>query len=285
MGAMEGRRIRGAPEAAGGRQLEIDFPRLRPGGDAAAQAPGATPAPGAAPAAPGERLEEHARRIAGFLSVALPQSADVVFNDNRATMISFRRAQGRITVRLHRMFRHAGERELAALALFLGCRDRRASRALDRFIAAHREEIDSRPRPRARRRISAGAAHDLAPVLERVRLRYFGGFGDVAICWAGRRPAQRRPGARSGSRSRALATYSFEDRTIRVSKVLDSPEVPEFVLDWVVYHEMLHHVLPTETSSGRRRFHTRRFRALEHAFERYEEARAWEKANLDWLLA
>jgi hypothetical protein len=269
MGAMGGRRIRGASKGADAGQLEIDFSRPLP-----AQA---SPAEG--------RIEDHARRIAGFLSITLPQAVDVVFNDNRATMISFKRVQGRIVVRLHRMFRHAGTSELAALALFLKSRDRGASSALDGFIASHRGEIDQKPRRRAPRGASAGAVHDLAPILERVRQRYFGGFGEVAICWSRERaPSPRRRG-RSRSRSRALATYSFEDKAIRVSKVLDSPRVPEFVLEWIVYHEMLHHVLPAETSSGRRRFHTRRFRALEHAFERYEEARDWEKANLDWLLA
>ncbi len=255
------------------RQIEIDFSR---------------PAP-AAPAEPSppreDRLEDHARRLAGFLSMALPQAVDVVFNQNRVTMISYKRAQGRLVVRLHRMFRHAGPDELAALARFLKGRDPAASLALDRFIAGHRAEIAAAARPRRRTsRISAGAAHDLIPVLERIRQRYFGGLGDVAICWSPAREGARGRGRRSRIRSRALATYSFEDRTIRVSRVLDSPRVPEFVLEWIVYHEMLHHVLPLETSRGRRRFHTRRFRALERAYERYEEARAWEKANLDWLL-
>jgi hypothetical protein len=231
-----------------------------------------------------QRAEDHARRIAGFLSMALPCAVDVVFHENRRTMISYKRAQGRLVVRLHRMFRHAGGDELTALALFLKGRDPGASRALDRFIAEHRAEISAIRKRRATARVSAGATHDLVPVLEGIRQRYFGGLGDVAICWTSARekPAGRR---RSRSRSRALATYSFEDRTIRVSKVLDSPRVPEFVLGWIVYHEMLHHVLPYETESGRRRFHTRRFRALERAYERYDEAREWEKANLDWLLA
>jgi predicted metal-dependent hydrolase len=127
--------------------------------------------------------------------------------------------------------------------------------------------------------------HDLVPVLERVRQRYFGGIGDVAICWGAARVSASRRRRRARTRSRALATYSFDDRTIRVSPVLDSARVPEFVLEWIVYHEMLHHVLPCENGNGRRRLHTRRFRALERGFERYGEAQAWEKANLDWLLA
>jgi len=232
-----------------------------------------------------DRLDDHARRIAGFLSMTLPCAVDVRFHENRRTMISFKSSQGRLVVRLHRMFCHAERSDLAALALFLKGRNPTASRVLDRFIASHREEISAAPKRRPAPRISQGEVHDLSFMLERVRHRYFAGLGDVSICWTAAHGRFSRRRRRTRTRSRALATYSFDDRTIRVSKVLDSSRVPAFVLEWVIYHEMLHHVLPCDTSSGRRRFHTRRFRALERAYERYEEAREWEQANLEWLLA
>ena len=257
------------------RQLSIDF--FGP----AAVAPSAVSA--AAP--PDDRLDDHARRVAGYLSMALPQPVDVVFNENRHTMISYKGAQGRLVVRLHRMFRYAESIELHALARFISGREPAASRILDRFIGRHRAEIGGGARRRAVHRISAGEVYDLSAVLVRVRDRYFGGIGDVAICWGAARNPKSRRRRRTRTRSRALATYSFEDRTIRVSPVLDSTRVPAFVLEWIVYHEMLHHVLPAEEDGGRRRFHTRRFRALERGFERYGEAQTWEKANLDWLLA
>jgi hypothetical protein len=261
------------------RQLSIDF-----FGQAEA-APASASAPAGAVDAPDDRLDDHARRLAGYLSVALPQPVDVVFHRNRHTMISYKSAQGRLVVRLHRMFRHAESIELHALARFIAGREPAASRILDRFIDRHRAEIGGGARRRVAHRGPAGEVYDLSAVLARVRDRYFGGIGDVAIGWgAARNPGSRRR-RRARTRSRALATYSFEDRTIRVSPVLDSARVPEFVLEWIVYHEMLHHVLPAEDSGGRRRFHTRRFRALERGFERYGEAQTWEKANLEWLLA
>ena len=78
--------------------------------------------------------------------------------------------------------------------------------------------------------------------------------------------------------------YSFDDRVIRVSPVLDAREVPRFVVEWVVYHELLHHVLPVEQAGGRSRYHTRRFKTLERAFAHYDEAKQWEEQNLEWLL-
>jgi predicted metal-dependent hydrolase len=85
--------------------------------------------------------------------------------------------------------------------------------------------------------------------------------------------------------SRALATYSYDDKTIRISPVLDAPDIPLYVIEWIVYHEMLHHVLPVERNQGRRQYHTSRFKSLERAFVRYEEARKWEMANRDRLLS
>ena len=226
-------------------------------------------------------LADHARRIGGVLTVVLPRPVDVRFTDNRSTMISHRERRGRIELRLHRMFRHADALTLEALARFVRSGDRAASLRLDGFIAAHRAEIRG---GRARRAAPAGPrgeAVDLAAVLERVSRRYFGGDVDVRIGW-GRRA--RRRSRRGRTRSRALATYSFDDRTVRVSPVLDSSRVPSYVLDWIVYHELLHHVLPAERAGARRRYHTRSFRALERAFERYEEAKRWEEENLEWLL-
>jgi hypothetical protein len=260
------------------RQLEIEF-------FAAACAPALAPAQDSPAAADADLLESHARRIRGFLSMSLPQPVDVVFHDNRHTMISYKAAQGRLVVRLHRMFRGAESIELHALARFIGARDPAASRVLDRFIGRHRAEIAARPPRRRAAGVAAGKVYDLERLLGRVRDRYFAGIGDVRICWGRARGAPSRRRRRTRTRSRALATYGFDDRTIRVSPVLDSARVPEFVLEWIVYHEMLHHVLPAEEGNGRRRFHTRRFRALERGFERYAEAQAWEKANLDWLLA
>jgi len=233
-----------------------------------------------------EAIGIHARRIAGLLSVLLPHPADVVFTNNRSTMVSFRMKQSRLEVRIHRMFRCANDDVIGALASFIsGCRGDE-TKLLDAFIADNKGEIVSGKRTHRSQPVNPeGKHHNLNEILDRVRKTYFEGGCDVVIGWGRlRKPPRRRGRGRGGTRSRALATYSFENQTIRVSPVLDRAKVPGYVLDWVVYHELLHHVLPIEEKDGRRRFHTRRFRVLERAFDRYDEAKRWEMANLDWLL-
>jgi hypothetical protein len=222
------------------------------------------------------------KRIGGLLTVLLPHPVDVVFTDNSSTMVSFKERLGRLELRLHRMFRHADDGVLGTLARFVLSRDRAASRDLDRFIRRHRDEIRQTKRRAPSLGSASGRHQDLRAVLDTVCRDYFGGELDVKICW-GRRSSRKRR-RRGRTRSRALATYSYDARTIRVSPVLDSPDVPEYMLEWIVYHELLHHVLPIEHHSGRSRYHTGRFKALERAFRKYDEAKSWEEENLEWLL-
>ena len=177
-------------------------------------------------------------------------------------MVSYSKRAGRITVRLHKMFRHAGPQEARVLAGYISGRDKGSSSALDSFIALHAEEIRGREPEDGTPLDAVGKHHDLVASLERVSVRYFGaveGMNEVAIGWGRARASRRRRNAKS--RSRALATYSYGDRAIRVNPVLDSKRVPVYVLDWIVYHELLHHVLPVERGvHGKRRYHTKSFR-------------------------
>lgn len=182
------------------------------------------------------------------------------------------------------MFRHADDDLLESLALFLMKKDKRASEKIDRFIAAHKDEVQGTGSGVRRALRESGKHHDLGLLLDKVSRSYFGGKVDVRIGW-GRAPSRtmRRPRVRKATRS--LATYSYDDKVIRVSPVLDAPDVPDYVLEWIVYHELLHHVLPVRSEGDRNFYHTKRFRALEHGFDRYEDAKAWESANLDRLLS
>jgi hypothetical protein len=52
-------------------------------------------------------------------------------------------------------------------------------------------------------------------------------------------------------------------------------------LRYVLYHEMLHSVVPDETMrGGRRRVHTDEFNRRERQFPGYRRARRWEEDNL-----
>ena len=74
---------------------------------------------------------------------------------------------------------------------------------------------------------------------------------------------------RSGRR---LGHYDPAHEAIVLSRRLDNPLVPEYVVRYVLYHEMLHVQLGEDTpdTSGRRRIHGPRFRLAE---KRYPDSR------------
>ena len=80
-----------------------------------------------------------------------------------------------------------------------------------------------------------------------------------------------------------LGTYLPEERLIRIHPVLDQPWVPDFFVEAVVFHEMLHHDMPAVVQNGRRHYHTRAFRTRERSFEYHSAAQQWQKENL-WRL-
>lgn len=267
------------------RQLELNFLSLRAKQKTARDDALSQISIPASPALdPKALLETHARRIAGHLTVKLPVPVDLVLTNNRSTMISYRHQGGRLRIRLHRMFQYADHRVLDALALYVSGRSLKANRVIDAFIAKHGAEVERSAQRKPRTLLAQGQFFDLSQVLERVCSLYFGGPVEVGIGWGQLRKGRRKK-RRGGVRSRALATYSFHDKCIRVSPVLDAEFVPEFVMDWIVYHELLHHVLPVEGDESRKVYHSTRFRCLERAFPRFEEAQAWEQANLEKLLS
>lgn len=225
--------------------------------------------------------ESLARRIRAHL---LRGQVRVTLTDNRYTMISVRRqprghGQRSYDVRLHCMFADADPVITRALARYIGENDRDASRVLGDFIDANQEVVRGRARKSPTQVIlTAGDHHDLRVIYDELNVRYFEGKIDAAITWGLRNGKPRR------RHSIKMGSYSVEERLIRLHRSLDRAFVPRFFVEWIVFHEMLHQVHDIKVKNGRREFHSRAFMADEARFDRYEEARAWERTHLDALL-
>ncbi len=86
-------------------------------------------------------------------------------------------------------------------------------------------------------------------------------------------------------RSVQLGAFIPSDGVIRIHPILDQPAVPEYVVAAVVWHELLHVVIPTQKQGGRRCVHPPAFRALERRFPDHERAERWIDRNVFRLLA
>jgi hypothetical protein len=215
------------------------------------------------------------------LEVALARAAGrplrLVLTDNRSVLLSVRREAGQLLLRLHRMFLHAPDCVIAALARNIRRRGRAADGEVRRFMNAnlHRVRRSRREMPPL---VTRGDVFDLVSVYADINARFFGGRLCVPITWGRGVGRARRGGLTFGSYDPVLAL-------IRIHPVLDRPFVPRFFLESVVYHEMLHHQMGgVPDRAGRTVYHTRAFREVEARFPRYHEALDWEKANLPELL-
>jgi len=218
------------------------------------------------------------RRLRG--RVALP--LEIRVTDNVHTMLSFSRQNGVLEVRLHHMFLLAPDPVIDALARYIRGSDPEASAALDRFIQRHRRLIRRVPAHVRRKRVriqARGRHHDLQAIFDELNRRWFGGSVDCAITWG---PA---PRASLPRKSIKLGSYSADARLIRIHPALDQPAVPRFFVEWIVFHEMLHHKHGVSRRGGKRCVHTPDFCADERAYPAYDAARQWESDNLDLLLA
>lgn len=110
---------------------------------------------------------------------------------------------------------------------------------------------------------SQGAVHDLAASFQRVNQQYFAG--------AVQRPKLTWSRAFTG---RIFGHYDFLHDRLMVSRTLDQATVPGFVVDFIMYHELLHKRHGVRWEAGRRIAHTPEFRADERRFEKYAEADA-----------
>jgi len=126
------------------------------------------------------------------------------------------------------------------------------------------------PEPCAR-----GEHYDLQSVYDRLNSLYFDDQLDLSITWFGQPE-------RKVKSHRILGLYVFESRLIKVHRLLDHPRFPPYFISYIVYHEMLHSVLPPlKRKKGRCRIHHGEFKQREKCFADYEKAREFEKQNLN----
>jgi predicted metal-dependent hydrolase len=194
-------------------------------------------------------------------------------------MVSVRRSPAGYVVRAHRMFAAALPRMVRTIARYVVHNDRRASEVIGQYIEQHQQVIRARRRAALPVKIrTAGLVHDLQGIFDRLNATHFVGRLEARITWG---PAAARARRR---RSIKMGSYSVEDRLIRIHPALDRPHVPDYFVAWIVFHEMLHGRHEVRRKDGRRCFHTPEFLQDERAFEEYERARTWEKANIERLL-
>jgi hypothetical protein len=227
-----------------------------------------------------DRSEAVARaaRLAERISQILDERVRLTVTDNTSTMVSFRRHSSVVALRVHHMFLEAPEDVVRALAHYAAGSRPRAGAVIDSWVRRNEERVrQARAERQARGLVPGGLHHDLQSIFRALNRAHFGGAIEARIGW-GREPPDRR------RRSIKMGTYFHDSHVIRLHPALDRPEVPDFFVRFIVFHEMLHQAVPPVTAGGRRLAHPPEFRQRERAYPDYARAIAWERRHLPLLL-
>ena len=76
---------------------------------------------------------------------------------------------------------------------------------------------------------------------------------------------------------RILGHYDPAHNAIIISRIFDHPAMPVYVLEYIVYHEMLHLKHPVRLRGSRRCVHSAEFQAEEKLFPHMADANAFLK--------
>lgn len=102
---------------------------------------------------------------------------------------------------------------------------------------------------------------DLADVFARVNRAYF----------EGRLPRPHLAWSRS-ILHHEFGRYESSHDTVALNRSMDRPDLPQLVVEYVMYHELLHKALGVRVQDGRRQIHSRTFREAERRFVGMAEA-------------
>lgn len=211
-------------------------------------------------------LQKSARKEFGTPKSTAPRRAVIAISfDNLTGLFRYRHTPQGSYLQINEGFIKAGDDVLAALAIsFMKGKTPATNQMLRKFSLTDEyieillamdwmiAEISD---------TAKGNCHDLVQTFERVNQDYFSAsMEQPKLCWS-QTYTRRKFGHYEPARDRVV-----------LSRTLDNPNVPAYVLEFVLYHELLHKKHGETWVNGRQRVHTAAFRREERQFRQYEQA-------------
>jgi predicted metal-dependent hydrolase len=189
---------------------------------------------------------------------------------------TIRLREGRLLVRLSDLLEGAPDAVLRAIAHILLAKmyrqpiDRGQATRYRKYVASHeivrKTHLVRQMRGRKRLRPARGLSYDLDAIFETLNTRFFHGLmARPRMSWSQTRTR------------RILGHYDPAHNAIIISRIFDHFAVPAFVVEYIVYHEMLHLKHPVKVRGNRRCVHSAEFQAEEKLFPHMTQANAFLK--------
>lgn len=197
-----------------------------------------------------------------MLSCETNKEIKLTITTNRVAMASIDMSKPRIIkIRLHEKYLNAPEEVITALKNYI-----KFARKSDwNIISAYGRRIvqeNMRPARRVRKPLT-GKVYHLGEIRDNVNRCFFNNSVSCKIEWGN----QYIP-TKTGRKSRSIRYGSWipDLKTVRINPLLDDERVPYEFIRYIVFHEMLHSVVPNEVHGNRNRYHSVTFKRLERAF-------------------
>jgi len=190
-------------------------------------------------------------------------------NDNRQTMLSVKWEPHQTKVSLHRMFLSAPHNIMRALSCYIKREHKAIAPEIKAFIEKRRAQLDYSHSVDKSRLQTVGVVYNLEAIYKRLNKHYFKNSLKLLITWFGSSDVKHRSQC-------SLGLYYDILKLVKIHRLLDSRFVPEYVVEFVIFHEMLHAVCPAFIDErGIHRVHSAEFKKEEESFYCYKQATDW----------
>ncbi|MFZ0808385.1 MAG: M48 family peptidase [Candidatus Sulfotelmatobacter sp.] len=189
---------------------------------------------------------------------------------------TIRLRQGRLLVRLSDLLEGAPEAVLRSIAHILLAKmyrrpiDRGHAARYRKYVGSHeivrKAHVVRQIRGRKLLRSARGHFYDLDAIFEDLNTRFFHGLmARPRMSWS------------QTKTRRILGHYDPAHNAIIISRIFDHPALPRYVVEYIVYHEMLHLKHPVKMRGSRRCVHSAEFQEEEKLFPQVAEAETFLK--------
>lgn len=198
-------------------------------------------------------------------------------NDNRSTMLSVKWEPDCTKVSLHRMFLQAPKNVMQALACYLKGEHKKLAPSIKAYIEHNLQRLDYSHQLDLSELETQGRVYDLKKIYQHINHEYFEQPLGLHITWFGER-------RRRVCNRLTFGLYHDPLRLIKINRLLDNKNFPDYFVAYVIYHEMLHYVCPTYVDeNGYKHIHSKAFKEREKKFKFFSQAQEWIQDNQNYL--
>lgn len=222
---------------------------------------------------------EFQKELQRQLELGCGNKVEVKIKNNRSTMLSVVWRDDCTSVSLHQMFLQAPRNIMQQLACYVRQEQEDISSDIKAFIEDNLQTLDYSHELDLSKLYCQGHVYNLQRIYNDLNKEYFGSKLKLHITWFGKHYNK--------NRSRlTFGLYHEPIKLIKINRLLDSPSFPDYVVAYVIYHEMVHHVCPAYyDENGIHRVHTKEFKEQELKFKYFDLAQKWIEDRSDYLFS